>query len=610
MCSVTGYDASGRVMDLAAQLGRQLTDIAIGSAEGFSQADKAINSAIKTGRWVMLKNVHLAPSWLIQLEKKLHSLQPSPSFRLFLTMEINPKVPTNLLRAGRVFVFEPPPGVRANLLRTFSQVPAQRMAKAPNERARLYFLLAWFHAIVQERLTYAPLGWSKKYEFNESDLTCACDTLDTWIDDTAKGRSNLPPEKVPWDALKALLRMSIYGGRIDNEFDQRLMDSFIDKVFTMETFSTDFKLVPQGNGVNKSITIPDGIRREQFVQWADSLTDAQTPAWLGLPNNAEKLLLTTQGTYLISQLLKMQLLDDEEELAYHSKKEKMTQRQTSMPDARPAWMRQLLKSVTEWLKMVPQSLTLLRRTADNIKDPLFRFFEREISSATRLLADVRRDMQDVILVCQGEKKPTNHLRKMNSDLTKGIIPISWKRYTVPSELTVIQWITDFTERIKQFQAISKASQTGGPLALKNINVWLGGLLIPEAYITATRQFVAQANSWSLEELSLQVHVTEAGQKVTLDDRSFGVSGLSLHGATCDKNILSVSSTIQSELPLCLLSWIRLEGAQPEGEKVTLPVYLNPSRGQLLFTLNFAVDVPVKGHNFYERGVALTCSKLG
>jgi len=44
-------------------------------------------------------------------------------------MEINPRLPTNLLRAGRVFVFEPPPGVRANLLRTFSQVPSQRMAK-------------------------------------------------------------------------------------------------------------------------------------------------------------------------------------------------------------------------------------------------------------------------------------------------------------------------------------------------------------------------------------------------------------------------------------------------------------------------------------------------
>lgn len=70
----------------------------------------------------MLKNVHLAPQWLVQLEKKLHSLQPHANFRLFLTMEINPKLPVNLLRAGRIFVFEPPPGIRANLLRTFSTV--------------------------------------------------------------------------------------------------------------------------------------------------------------------------------------------------------------------------------------------------------------------------------------------------------------------------------------------------------------------------------------------------------------------------------------------------------------------------------------------------------
>jgi dynein heavy chain 1 len=63
-----------------------------GSAEGFSQADKTINSASKTGRWVMLKNVHLAPQWLVQLEKKLHSLTPHVNFRLFLTMEINPRV--------------------------------------------------------------------------------------------------------------------------------------------------------------------------------------------------------------------------------------------------------------------------------------------------------------------------------------------------------------------------------------------------------------------------------------------------------------------------------------------------------------------------------------
>lgn len=39
--------------------------------------------------------------------------------------------------------------------------------------------------IVQERLRYVPLGWAKHYEFNESDLRVACDTLDTWIEATA-----------------------------------------------------------------------------------------------------------------------------------------------------------------------------------------------------------------------------------------------------------------------------------------------------------------------------------------------------------------------------------------------------------------------------------------
>ena len=33
------------------------------------------------------------------------------------------------------------------------------------------------------------------------------------------------------------------------------------------------------------------------------------------------------------------------------------------------------------------------------------------------------------------------------------------------------------------------------------------MFVPEAYITATRQFVAQANNWSLEELSLEVTIT-------------------------------------------------------------------------------------------------------
>lgn len=66
-----------------------------------------------------------------------------------------------------------------------------------------------------------------------------------------------------------------------------------------------------------------------------------------------------------------------------------------------------------------------------------------------------------------------------------------------------------------------------PLNLQTFPVWLGGLLNPEAYITATRQCIAQANNWSLEELVLDVTITDSNNvdKALLDDCSFGVTGI-------------------------------------------------------------------------------------
>ncbi|KAK7103082.1 hypothetical protein V1264_018048 [Littorina saxatilis] len=50
---------------------------------------------------------------------------------------------------------------------------------------------------------------------------------------------------------------------------------------------------------------------------------------------------------------------------------------------------------------------------------------------------------------------------------------------------------------------------------------------------------------------------------------------------------------------------------PSAQRVTLPVYLNATRGQLLFTLDFdsAEKADGKDHRFYERGVAIICSDL-
>lgn len=55
------------------------------------------------------------------------------------------------------------------------------------------------------------------------------------------------------------MAQSIYGGRIDNEFDQRLLNTFMDRIFTKRSFDSEFKLALKVDG-HKDIKMPDGIR--------------------------------------------------------------------------------------------------------------------------------------------------------------------------------------------------------------------------------------------------------------------------------------------------------------------------------------------------------------
>lgn len=292
--SVTGYDASYRVENLVKNQSAKCTSVAMGSQEGFSLADKAITSAARQGSWVLLKNVHLAPTWLGQLEKKLQTLNPNRNFRLFLTMEANPVIPVNILRQSRILMNEPPPGIKANLLDSLRGIPHARLSQGPAEKSRLYFLLAWFHAIVQERLRYVPLGWSKKYDFNDSDLVSAFGTIDIWLNSVAKGRANIDPMSIPWDALRTLVKQSVYGGRVDSDFDQRLLDTFVDSLFTASAYNIDFELVSSSNG-GQGLSVPEGTKLEHFLSWVQQLPDREPPSWLSLPPTAERVIAIAQS---------------------------------------------------------------------------------------------------------------------------------------------------------------------------------------------------------------------------------------------------------------------------------------------------------------------------
>lgn len=310
LCSNPGFDASYKVDALVDKQHVTCANVAMGSEESVASADKAITSAAANGTWVLIKNVHLAPQWLQSLEKRLSALKPHPDFRLFLSMESSPKIPVNLLRASRTLVYEQPAGLRANMKDTLT-VLSDRGARTPVEKGRLYLLLCFLHAVLQERLRYAPtLGWKGLWEFNDSDYECCSFIIDSWVDAIAQGRSNVPPVKLPWDLIRTMVT-EMYGGKIDDEGDFSLLHDIVDKVFDPAAYEADHALVEQSE--SEALKVPSGTTIRDFLGWVDQLPEREPPAYLGLPANAEKLLLTGQGRETINNLARITDLLEEGE---------------------------------------------------------------------------------------------------------------------------------------------------------------------------------------------------------------------------------------------------------------------------------------------------------
>ncbi|KAH8085008.1 dynein light chain binding protein [Aureococcus anophagefferens] len=206
-----GSDPMGAVLQAAETLERAVAPISLGQGQG-PVAEKLIEKAKTEGSWVVLQNCHLAQSFMGRFEELCEALSPDnahENFRLWCTTYPSPIFPTSVLQNGVKMAIEPPKGLRANLVGSYSNAPLSgdgylESCGKPESFRKLCYALCMFHALLQERRLYGPLGWNIPYGFNESDLLISMQQLFSFLDEN---------DEVPFKALKYCIGECNYGGR-------------------------------------------------------------------------------------------------------------------------------------------------------------------------------------------------------------------------------------------------------------------------------------------------------------------------------------------------------------------------------------------------------------
>merc|ERR1719410_77177 len=212
-----GGDPSAELEEFARQYAQdsgshmQFHQMAMGGGQN-DDAIKLVQDAARNGDWVCLKNLHLVISWVPLLEKEIKNLSPHDNFRCWLTTEAHAKFPPILLETSLKVTYEAPPGVKKNLLRTLESWTPAWFGEGSEVRSQVIFLCAHFHAIMQERRSYIPQGWTKFYEFSSSDLASGCETVSMLVSAAEKQKDKLSGNQVlDWVTLIGVYDQAIYG---------------------------------------------------------------------------------------------------------------------------------------------------------------------------------------------------------------------------------------------------------------------------------------------------------------------------------------------------------------------------------------------------------------
>ena len=576
-----GTDPSQELLEVSDKVRQTLHEVALGQGQADLALEK-LRDAMQHGQWLVLKNLHLMTFWVPTLTKEIQAVSPHKDFRLWLTAEAHPKFPSVLSESCLKITYESPPGIKRNLQTTLNSWSPELFSRGDNLiRAQTLFALAWFHAVLQERRTFIPQGWANYYEFSDGDIRSGLEVIENLFEER--------DGSVNWDFIHGLFKNAIYGGRVDNVFDLRILESYLEDIFNGNIIGgSNRNKKPLASGLE----FPRSTNYQEYVEEVHKLPDDDKPSYFGLPANIQRSHQRNTSTEVIS---KLKLL--------------MISYGVTARFDRERWQADLSPLLNLWKKLNQGSGMLqlkLQTPQGETANPVKSFVELEFYNGISILQSVHKSLAALSKVIRGSSLLDEKVAKLASSLLQQQTPATWQKLW-PGPEGPMEYIKTIVYKAGEIQKwLSKMEQ--GSLLKENLD--LADLFNPDTFLSSLAQQSARLYNISMSSLVLASSWSRAG--VSGAKLSIKVGSLQLEGANFDGVRLSDSSHDSPSIisaPVCTFAWLpdTETASQAREEVMSVPLYWSRERDRQLASLH----LPSGGEHtkWLQAGVVLFLRKL-
>ncbi|XP_026811506.1 dynein heavy chain 7, axonemal-like [Rhopalosiphum maidis] len=569
--------------------GYRLTSLSLGQGQG-PIATRLIEEATRTGNWVLLQNCHLAKSWMPELEKICESFSmehTNSEFRLWLTSYPVEYFSVSVLQNSVKMTNEPPKGLRANIYRSFTSDPIANEEFFEGCKLqsvgfkKLVFSLCFFHALVQERRNYGPIGWNRLYEFNETDLRISVVQLQNFLNEYPN---------VQFDALRYLTGECNYGGRVTDDWDRRCLTTCLHKFYTKSVIKTNnFKFDKTG-----IYYCPDLKEYDQILEHIQGFPLVTKPEIFGLHDNADLIRERQESELLLSSVLKTE--------------------NSKTTGAKGVSSEDLILTFSmDILNKLPNKFDVtlaLEKYPTTYNQSMNTVLVQEMGRFNKLLDVIKFSLTNLQRSVKGLILMSNELEEVYHSILIGKIPVVWANSSYPSLKPLGSYIKDFLQRMAFLQ---KWYINGIPNSF-----WISGFYFTQAFLTGSQQNFARKFQIPIDLLTFDYKIMDRKLIVnSAPENGVYVYGLFLDGARWSnkKSSLKESKSKQLYYKMPIIHMIPIKKEHLKFDTVYLcPMYKTAERKGTLSTTghstNFVIALLIptikQPEHWIMRGVALLC----